>query len=140
MSAFVTRAEKRAALTPYSGRSQGSVYPEAHDLEALPALCKQNDIETYLSAAIHTISTPADTNWTPPVDLKPITPTATPKYALGQGEKFPTERRPTQRPLSEAPSEIIKAWFEESGITIGQKADTPERIERTRRMLYTWKD
>ena len=27
-----------------------------------------------------------------------------------------------------------------SGITIGPKADTPERIKRTQRLLYTWKD
>ena len=79
---------------------------------------------------------------TPPTDLKPTSVTATlpTKYALGKGDRFPTERRPTHRPLTTAPSEVIEAWFLGSGIEIGAMADAPERVEKSKRLLYTWRE
>jgi hypothetical protein len=70
-------------------------------------------------------------------DLKPLPPT---KYALGRGDVFPTERRPEVRELSQEGREVINEWFELSKITIGPKADTPARIEETKRLLYTWRE
>jgi len=72
-----------------------------------------------------------------PEDLKPLPPT---KYALGRGDVFPTERRPEVRELSQEGREVINEWFELSKITIGPKADTPARIEETKRLLYTWRE
>lgn len=72
-----------------------------------------------------------------PEDMKPLSPT---KYALGRGDVFPTERRPELRELSQEKSEAIDEWFELSKITIGPKADTPARIEQTKRLLYTWRE
>jgi hypothetical protein len=40
----------------------------------------------------------------------------------------------------EASPGLINVWVASSGTTIGPEADTPERIEETRRLLYTWKD
>lgn len=83
---------------------------------------------------------------TPPVNLKPAVLTAaaaatqtanTTKYSLGKGNGFPTQRRPTQRPLSLELMEIIEAWFQESGIRISSIADTPEKVIMSKQMLYT---
>ena len=62
------------------------------------------------------------------------------KYALGKGDGFPTERRPEQRHLTEAPLELIEAWFNSSGINLGKMADTSERLGKAKRMLFTWRD
>ena len=35
---------------------------------------------------------------------------------------------------------MVDAWFTRSGITIEEKADTPDRVSKARRMLYTWKE
>ena len=112
------------------------------EFDPLLSLSKHNNIDTYLAAAVLAHSTTLGFHRSPPVDLKPAATPAVPaqKYALGQGQGFPTERRPMQRPLSDASPELIEAWVASSGITIGPKADTPERIERTQRLLYTWKD
>ena len=54
---------------------------------------------------------------------------------------FPTRRRPQLRALDmETDQEQIDAWFAESEISVGTVADTPERIAKVRRMLYTWRD
>lgn len=61
-------------------------------------------------------------------------------YSLGKGDGFPTQRRPVQRKLSTAPLDEVEAWFQDSGITIGIMADSTERIEKAKRLAYTWKD
>ena len=63
-----------------------------------------------------------------------------PKYSLGRGSAFPTERRPKLRPLTDTSFEIIEAWIVSSGVTIRPGADTPERVKQTHRLLYTWRD
>ena len=68
-----------------------------------------------------------------------IIPTTTP-IVLRQSAKFPVERRPTRRELSEDPQERIDDWFKNSGIEIREAADTFERQASARRLLYTWKD
>ncbi len=109
--------------------------------EALSAIEAPDSITAHLSAVVGILS---DQNTqAPPVDLKPAAITATvhtTKYALGKGEGFPTERRPVQRQLSTEPMEITEAWFNASGITIGEMADTPQRVRKTKQLLYTWKD
>ena len=35
---------------------------------------------------------------------------------------------------------VIDKWFQQSEITIGEVADTPERQELARRMFYTWRE
>ena len=35
---------------------------------------------------------------------------------------------------------VIEAWFKGSKITIGPMANTAEKMERSKRLLYTWKD
>ena len=63
-----------------------------------------------------------------------------PKYSLGRGSGFPTERRPKLRPLTDTSLEVIEVWIASSGVTIGLGADTPERVEQVYRLLYTWRD
>ena len=53
---------------------------------------------------------------------------------------FPTTKRPINRKLSEASEQEIDEWFEQSEITIGKIADSPEKIALVKRLLYTWKD
>lgn len=50
------------------------------------------------------------------------------------------KRRPQQRQMSRESQTIINSWFETTGITIGNMADTPERVAKARRLCYTWKD
>ena len=81
------------------------------------------------------------TDQTPPVDLKPAAKAANnPTYSLGKGDGFPTERRPEIRPLTEAAMPLVDAWFTESEITIGAMADTADRMEKVKRLLYTYRD
>lgn len=60
-------------------------------------------------------------------------------FSMRQIGLFP-KRRPTKRPLTNAPQAVVDDWFEKSGITIGSLADTAERVTRARCLLYTWKD
>jgi len=75
----------------------------------------------------------------PALQVKQPVPTNV-KYGLGKGHGFPTERRPKQRSLSLAPVDTIEAWFTESDITIGVKADTSAKIALAKQLLYTWRD
>ncbi len=43
------------------------------------------------------------------------------------------------RPLTTAPFDV-EAWFSSSGITIGAMANTPERVEKSTGLLYTWRE
>ena len=94
-----------------------------------------------LSLAAITISHPSysseQATTSPFIDLK-SPPLA--KYSLGKGDKFPTERRPQLRDLTSAPSDVIEAWFQASGITIGSIANTPDRLAQAKRLFYTWKE
>lgn len=73
--------------------------------------------------------------------MKPITkhPIRS-KYALRKGDQSPTDRRPKPRPLSEASNDVINSWWLESQITIRPKADTIERLQKIKRLLYTYRD
>jgi len=53
---------------------------------------------------------------------------------------FPTTRRPMKRQLTKAPIQEVDAWVESSKITVGSIADTAERREYAKRILFTWKD
>ena len=57
-----------------------------------------------------------------------------------QAVKFPVPRRPTLRPISTDSQERVDEWFRDSGITIGEAADTPERQAMARRLFYTWRE
>ena len=70
---------------------------------------------------------------TPPPDIAAVAAkyfdNSNPKYSLGKGIGFPTERRLELRPLAEISLEIIKAWVASSGITVGPGVDIPERVK-----------
>jgi hypothetical protein len=34
----------------------------------------------------------------------------------------------------------IDEWFDRTGMTIGEVADTPQRRDKVKRLFYTWKD
>lgn len=54
---------------------------------------------------------------------------------------FPTKRRPCLRDLDTTTlQDDVDKWFDNSGITLGSKADTPTRQAKARRLLYTWRD
>lgn len=53
---------------------------------------------------------------------------------------FPTKRRPQLREMSDVSQAEVDEWFLESEITIGVVADTPERRDAARRLMYTWRD
>lgn len=57
-----------------------------------------------------------------------------------QTTRFPVTRRPQFRPLSIATYEEVHQWFEDSGITIGEWADTPRRCQQAEYLFYTWND
>ena len=62
---------------------------------------------------------------------------------FGSKKGYPTERRPSafRRELSDAPADVIEAWFAAEKIPIGEAVQKdPEKMERVRRLLYTWKD
>ena len=67
---------------------------------------------------------------------------------FGHTSGYPTARRPIdyRRELTTEPWEIVSAWFEDSGITVGPAAKVkmadrdPVIAERTARLFYTWKD
>lgn len=65
---------------------------------------------------------------------------ANPKYSLGTGQGFPTQRRPKPRELSDEDIHIIDEWFNKSGIAIGRYADTAERVVMAKRLAYTYRD
>lgn len=129
------RTGKSTALTflPVKSQSSSSSTGKYSTLAALSLPCLENP--SYASL-LHT-------NATPPVDLQRFLPSPTlpiPKYALGKGNEFPTQRRPQQRNLSPASDKVIHDWWKVSGIVIGPKADTPDRVKKAQRLVYTWKD
>ena len=42
--------------------------------------------------------------------------------------------------MSTAADDVVNKWFEQSEITIGERADTPAKILTAKRLLYTWRD
>ncbi|KAF6238733.1 hypothetical protein HO173_003239 [Letharia columbiana] len=50
---------------------------------------------------------------------------------------FPTKRRPQLREMSDASQVEVDKWFAESEITIGAVADTLERKDAAKRLMYT---
>jgi len=141
LPAVTGRAGKRLALISFPGGNQGSTGPSPC-VDVLAALQIPRTIESFLTAAVFAYPTSnPDTSRTPPVEIKLAVLTATlTNYSLGKGHGFLIERRPTQRELSFDPLDVIEAWFQDSGITIGVVADTLERLEKAKRMLYTWKE
>ena len=52
-------------------RESGPAFPARHSIDPLSSLCKQESIDTYLSAAVLAHPTSTEPNRTPPLDLKP---------------------------------------------------------------------
>ncbi len=52
--------------------------------------------------------------------------------------QFPVDRRPQQQELSTTDQVVMNKWFDDSGITIGSMADTVEKQNQGKRLLYTW--
>lgn len=63
-----------------------------------------------------------------------------PQYALRKGSEFPTQYRPQQQNLSSGSNNIIQDWWASSKIIINLKADTPDRVKKIKRPVYTWKN
>ena len=64
-------------------------------------------------------------------------------FIFGSKKGYPTDRRPSavRRELSETPVEVIEAWFAAEKIPVGETVQKdPKKMERVRRLLYTWKD
>ncbi|RKF63221.1 hypothetical protein OnM2_027092, partial [Erysiphe neolycopersici] len=53
---------------------------------------------------------------------------------------FPTNRRPTIRPLSNDPHEVIVKWFSKCGAVVGPLCPTIEDKFNVARLFYTYKD
>ena len=58
-------------------------------------------------------------------------------HRIGQ---FPVDRRPQQRELVAVDQAVINQWFDNSGITIGRMANTLEKQNLSKRLLYTWQE
>lgn len=54
--------------------------------------------------------------------------------------QFPVDRRPKHRVLANVNQTIINEWFDNSGITIDSMADTLEKKNLSKPLLYTWQD
>ena len=54
--------------------------------------------------------------------------------------QFPVDRRPQQRELVAVDQAVINQWFDDSGITIGSMANTMEKQNLSKRLLYTWQE
>ena len=108
-----------------------------YEPNALDSLSKLDHIVAYLNAGVKLF---ANSNKDFVGMIQPTTCESRTKFSLGKGDGFPTERRPERRALSTAPMEEVNVWFESSAVTIGPKADTPERVEKARRLVYTFKD
>lgn len=75
------------------------------------------------------------------VNLEAVAPRAPSKpMHLRSTHGFPTTRRPENRELSTEPQPVVDEWFDQSGITIGNVANTPVKRQAARRLLYTWRD
>lgn len=72
--------------------------------------------------------------------ILPLSTLHIPKYALGKGNEFPTQRRSQQRTLTSATDNIPQDWWTSSGIVVGPKANTPDQVEKAKRLIYTRKD
>ena len=55
-------------------------------------------------------------------------------------EQFPVDCRPQQRELVAVDQAVINQWFDDSGITISNMADTMEKQNLSKRFLYTWQE
>ena len=130
-------AGKQPALISTAGEDQSRMVPAMCVQDPLDALAKQDHLTAYLNTGIKAFS---DSNMEFACMLQPTVGEPTTKFSLGKGDGFPTERRPQKRALTTASMEEVNIWFEKSGITIGPKADTPERVDRARRLVYTYKD
>ena len=137
------RSGKRPALRSVPGRHQSRSFPG----QSIGARLSTGGMEPDHSSINHSPRTTigmlalsaivAEETTNPPIDYKPP---GTTRYALGRGDEFPTQRRPELRALSDDPEEMVDSWFTKSGITIGAKADTPEKMSRAKRLMYTWRE
>lgn len=57
-----------------------------------------------------------------------------------KGNPHAIRRRPHIRPISQDAPQDINMWFTQSGIKLGNMADTPERKERVMALAYTYRD
>lgn len=102
-----------------------------HCLAASAFLCLENSSYALILATDVTLL----------VDMKPTTkqPFCN-KYASGKRDQFSTDHRPRQRPLSEASNKIINNWWLRSKITMGPKADIIKKLQKIKKLLYTYSD
>lgn len=61
-------------------------------------------------------------------------------FRMNEVGRFPINRRPQRRGLSDENQSIINDWFNQTELTIGDMADTPQRRDAVKRLLYTWRD
>ena len=54
--------------------------------------------------------------------------------------QFLVDCQPQQRELVAVDRAVINQWFDDSGITIGSMADTLEKQNLSKRLLYTWQE
>ncbi len=54
--------------------------------------------------------------------------------------QFPVDRQPQRQEFVADYQAIINQWFDDSGITIGSMADTMEKQNLSKRLLYTWQE
>jgi hypothetical protein len=62
---------------------------------------------------------------------------------FGKRKGYPTDWRPNsfRREHSNAPADVIEAWFTETSIPIGESVKKdPEKMKRVKQLMYTWKD
>ena len=80
----------------------------------------------------------AGARWVDSIQTKQATENVPMKMRTTTG--FPTQRRPLMRKLSIVLDSEIDEWFSGIGITIRVIANTLERVARSKRLLYTWKE
>ncbi|TAQ83554.1 hypothetical protein B7494_g8120 [Chlorociboria aeruginascens] len=118
-----------------------------HEIEVVNACCSVSHLPAIASASSSSVTPSAielldtDESLDYPNSSDSIIPTCTSQpISQSKAAIFPVERRPMMRPLTTALSDVINDWFEASGISLGDKADTPDKVLRAKRVFYTWKN
>lgn len=63
------------------------------------------------------------------------------QFATPRPGRFPTERRPVRRDIDwKTPMLEVDKWLKESGIVIGEMAETEDQKEVAARILWTWRN
>ncbi len=101
----------------------GSIFSES--ISQIPPIIKNIFTVSEIRIAGLDITAHTNHNLSTPITLKRI----------GQ---FPVHRRPQRRELVAFDQGTINQWFDDSGITIGSMADTMEKQNLSKRLLYSW--